>query len=173
MIEPDTSRRSVFGVHRDLRRQVLVASISSAVLVIAGLATLLAAWWSPSGQRWLYLLVAAAFLYVAYTGLVIAPRWYRHASRVVASVQPTVATIILHLETDSDSRSLYVSFATYSSVSKAEVERFPLVMPRWRVDSHVGTPIEAKVYRDPSSQRPVAFEIASGLLWCIPYARAV
>jgi hypothetical protein len=39
-----------------------------------------------------------------------------------------------------------------------------LVIPRWRVDSHAGTPIEAKVYRDPSSRRPVAFQITSGLL---------
>jgi hypothetical protein len=36
----------------------------------------------------------------------------------------------------------------------------------------VGTPIKANVYRDPSSQRPVAFQLTSGLLWCLPYARA-
>ena len=161
----------MLGVHRELRRQVLVGSICSAVVGIAGLAALVAAWWSPSQPRWPFLLVAAAFFSVAYVGIVIAPRWYRRASRVVASIQPTVATIVIHLEADSDSTSLYASFATSPSAASAEVERFPLVIPRWRIDSHLGTPIEAKVYRDPFSQRPVAFEITSGLLWCFPYAR--
>ena len=162
----------MFGVHRDLRRQILVTSVSSAALGIAGLAALVAAWWSLLEPPWLLLVFAAASLPISYVGLVIAPRWYRHTSRVVASIQPTVATIVLCLEADSDSTSLYASFATSSSIAKAEIERFSLVIPRWRVDSHVGTPIEAKVYRDPSSQRPVAFQITSGLLWCLPYARA-
>jgi hypothetical protein len=163
----------VFGVHRDLRRYVLVTSVASAALGIAGLAALMVAWGSPSGPTWPLFLFAAVSVAVAYVGLVIAPRWYRHASRVVASMQPTIATIVLYLEADSDSTSLYASFASSSAVSKAEGERFRLVIPRWRVDSHLDSPIEAKIYRDPSSQRPVAFQIPSGLLWCFPHARAV
>lgn len=54
-----------------------------------------------------------------------------------------------------------------------DLAAFPLLVPRWRIDSRMGTPIQARVYRDPFSQQPVAFEIAGGLLWCLPYRPAV
>jgi hypothetical protein len=163
----------VFGVHPDLRKQILVTSVSSTALGVAGLAALIVAWRSPSEPRWPLLLFAAASIPIAYIGLVIAPRWYRRASRVVASVRPTRTAIVLRLEADSDSTSLYASFATPPATAEVEPEAFPLVIPRWRVDLLLGTSIEADVYCDPSSQRPVAFRVPSGLLWCLPYARAV
>jgi hypothetical protein len=132
----------VFGVTPDLRRQILVL-VSSA---------LSAAWRSPPEPWWPLLLVAAASLSITYIGLVIAP------------------AIVLGLEADSDSTSLYASFATSSAMAEPEPEGFPLVTPHWRVDLLLGSLIEAKVYCDPYSRRPVAFPVPSGPLWCLPYA---
>lgn len=159
----------MFGVHPDLRRKVLATTVSSAAVGLTGVAALVLAWRFPSGPPWPFLVFAAAAFWVTYVGIITTPRWYRDASRVVASTEPTVATIVLEREDDSDSTSLYASLK--SAMIMGEIERFPLLVPRWRVDVGMA-PIEAKVYRDPFSQRPVAFQITGGLLWCLPYRRA-
>jgi hypothetical protein len=160
----------MLGVHPDLRRKVLVTVVSAAAVGITGIAALVMAWRFPSGPPWPFLLFAAVAFAVTYGGLVTTPRWYRYASRVVASTEPTVATIVLEREDDSDSTSLYASLASSATIT-GEIERFPLLVPRWRIGVDTRTPIKANVYRDPFSQRPVAFQITGGLLWCLPYRR--
>jgi hypothetical protein len=162
----------MFGVHPDLRRKVLVTAVSSAAVGATGAAALVLGWRLPSGPPWPFLLFAAAAFWVTYVGLVSTPRWYRYASRVVASTEPSVATIVLRLESDSDDTSLYASFPASSAMFNGEIESFPLLTPRWRVNADIGSPIQAKIYRDPFHQLPVAFQITGGLLWCLPYRRA-
>lgn len=161
----------MFGVHPDLRRKVLLTTVSSAAVAVTGLGALMLAWRLPSAPV-PFLVFAAAAFWVSYVGLVTTPRWYRYASRVVASTEPVAATIVLEGETDLDSRSLYASFPTSSATFNGQTETFPLLVPRWRLEVRMGTPIQAKVYRDPFSQQPVAFKIPDGLLWCVPYRRA-
>jgi hypothetical protein len=155
-----------------LRRKVLLTTVSAAAVAVTGLGALLLAWRFPSGPPVPFLVVAAAALWVGYVGLVTTPRWYRYVSRVVASTEPVAATIVLEGETDLDSRSLYASFPTSSATFNGQTETFPLLVPRWRLDVRMGTPIQAQVYRDPFGQQPVAFKLPSGLLWCLPYRRA-
>jgi hypothetical protein len=162
----------MFGVHPELRGKVVVTCVSSAAVVLFGLFAVLGAWGEPYAPWLMILLFATAALCIAWAGLVIAPRWYRHASRVVASTLPAPATIVLQLESDSESTALYASFATSPPMANAKIERFPLVIPSWSIESYLGAPLDATVYRDPSTQHPVAFQIAGGLLWCMPYARA-
>jgi hypothetical protein len=155
-----------------LRRKVLVTTASSAAVALTGAGALVLGWRFPAGVPLPFLIFAAVAFVVSYVGLVTTPRWYRYVSRVVASTEPTVAPIVLHLDSDADVTSLYASLATSSPTFTGALERFPLLIPRWRVDVQMGTPIEAKVYRDPLSQQPVAFQITGGLLWCLPYRRA-
>ena len=162
----------MFGVHPDLRRHVLITSVSSAALGVAGLIALTIAWRSPSSPRLPFFLFGGAALSVAYIGLVIAPRWYRRASRFVTSTRPTAGQIVLHLEADSDSTSLYASLITHSTMVTTQSDRFLLIWPRWPVKPILDTPIEAKIFRDPHTQRLVAFEVAGGFLWCFPHNRA-
>ena len=119
-----------------------------------------------------FLIFAAVSFVVSYIGLVTTPRWYRYVSRVVASTEPTVAPIVLHMDSDADSSELYASLPTSSTTFTGALERFPLLMPRWRLDARMGTPIQARIYRDPLSQQPVAFRIDDGILWCLPCRRA-
>jgi hypothetical protein len=162
----------MFGVHPDLRRHVLVTSVSSAALGMAGLIALAVAWQSPPSPPLPLLLFGGVALPVAYIGLVIAPRWYRRASRFVTSTRPAVGQIVLHLEADSDSTSLYASLITQSTMATTQADRFLLIVPRWPVESILDAPIEAKIYRDPQTQRPVAFQVTGGFLWCFPHGRA-
>jgi hypothetical protein len=162
----------MFGIHPDLRRHVFIASVSSAALGVAGLIALTVAWWSPSGPRLPLLLFGAVALSVSSIGLVIAPRWYRRASGFVTSTRPSVGEIVLHLEADSDATSLYASLLMHSTMPTTQADRFLLIVPRWPVDSILDVPIEAKIYRDPHTQRPVAFQVTGGFLWCFPHWRA-
>ena len=162
----------MLGVHPDLRRKVLVTTASSAAVALTGCGALVLGWRFQGGVPLPFLIFAAVAFAVGYVGLVTTPRWYRYVSRVVASTEPTVAPIVLHLDSDSDGTELYASLPTSSSTFTGARERFPLLMPRWAVDVRQGTPIEARVYRDPLSQQPVAFRIDEGILWCLPYRRA-
>jgi hypothetical protein len=149
----------VLGIHHDLRRQVLAGAIVSAVLGIAGAAALVVATTSRAEPRWALVVFAVAALGVSYLGTVITPRWYRRATRVVASTRPSAAIIVVHREADSESTSLYVEL---------EGSKLPLVMPAWVADLPLDQPVEAQVYRDPSTGDPLAFRIANGLLWRLP-----
>src|SRR5262245_43243928 len=65
---------------------------------------------------------------------------------------------MLHLEADSESTSLYVAVVTHSATPMPP-DKLLLVMPRWPVDSLLGAPIEANIYRDrkfsvPSLSKP-------------------
>lgn len=157
----------MFRMHPDFRRHVL----ASFAWMAAGPLTLgAAAIWSPSPiPVWFVLLMGACTVGAAYYGFVVAPRWHRWASGIVSSTRPTKGHIVLHLYADSDITVLYASEATNPRVTRAG--KFRVVIPTWRYQPFLDARLEAKTYRDPQTQRPVAFETASGWLWCCPGPR--
>jgi protein-S-isoprenylcysteine O-methyltransferase Ste14 len=76
----------MFGVHPDLRRYVAVASSVSVALAIAGLVSLVHGL-RTSGQ-WLFVVFGVIALSSSFLGIVVVPRWYPHATRVVSMVTP-------------------------------------------------------------------------------------
>ena len=162
----------MLGVHPDLRRKVFVTTASSAAVALTGAGALVLGLRFPGGVPLPFLVFAAVSFLVSYVGLVTTPRWYRYVSRIVASTEPTVAPIVLHIDSDGDASELYASLPSSSPTFIGAPERFPLLMPRMRLDAQPGTPIQARIYRDPLSQQPVAFRIDDGILWCLPYRRA-
>jgi hypothetical protein len=103
----------MFDVHPALRRYVSVAvyvsagvGVIGALFVILGLAGSQNSGGTPS---WPFVIFGVVAILSSYVGVRTVPRHYRFATRVVASVTPTPQRIILELESDSDSTSLYAS----------------------------------------------------------------
>ena len=150
------------GLHRDLWPHLALVSVVSALLALAGFVALFV--WARSllkatDVRWGLLVFGIAALGAAYLGLATVPRWYRRASFIVATAQPTPGSIALEIESGSDSTTVYALCAG---------ERYAVLRPRWQVAELVGEPLAAEIYRDPRVNRPVAFRVKQGLLWCIP-----
>jgi hypothetical protein len=93
------------------------------------------------------------------------PRHYRSAPRVVASVMPTPRRIILELESDSDSTSLYAT--PVDAEGTRHRKRLGLLVPIWSVELLLGNPLEVSAYVNPATNQPVAFRTAKGMLWCL------
>ena|SRR5215472_13148883 len=160
------SRCTVLSIHPDLRRYVLTALWVSGAVGIAGIGSLalgLTGMISGGSPEWPFLLFGVVALLSSHLGLVLVPRWYRRSSTIVSSAQPTSGHILLELESDSDSTSLYATVLDTGPRS-----RLGLLIPTWPVQPFLGAPVDAHIYRDPASQRPVAFGTTGGLLWCMP-----
>ena len=114
---------------------------------------------------WPFVIFGIVAILSAYLGTAIVPRHYRHASRVVASVTPTSQRIVLQLESDSDSTSLYAT--PIDSVAPQRARRLGLLIPVWSVEPLLGKPLDVSAYLDPESNGPVAFRTPNGLLWCL------
>ena len=154
-------------MHPDFRRHVLASFVYAAA---GPLALGAAAMWSPSPVSvWFVLLMGVCTFGAAYYGFVVAPRWYRWASDIVASARPTNGHIVLHRYIDSDFMALYASEAMSRKGTTAD--RFRVLIPRWRYEPFLDARLEAKTYRDPQTHQPVAFQTASGWLWCCPAPR--
>ena len=153
----------MFDVHPDLRRYVSVAFFLSAGVGLVGL--LFLGLGTVGVRSWPFVIFGVVAIVSAYLGMVTVPRRYRYASRLVASVKPTQQDILLELESDSDSTSLYATPLRSSSSQPAE--RIALLMPAWSVQPLLGKPVEASAYLDPSTNRPVAFGTSRGILWCL------
>ena len=153
----------MFDVHPDLRRYVSVAFILSAGVGLAGL--LFLGLGTIGVRSWAFVIFGVVAIASAYLGMVTVPRRYRYASRLVASVKPTQQDILLELESDSDSTSLYAT--PLRSASPQPAERLALLIPAWSVQPLLGKPVEVSAYLDPSTSRPVAFGTSLGILWCL------
>ena len=73
--------------------------------------------------------------------------------------------IVLELESDSDSTSLYAT--PIDSTARQRARRLGLLLPVWSVQSLLGKPLDVSVYLDPATNQPVAFRTAKGMLWCL------
>ena len=159
----------MFDVHPDLRRYVSVAFFLSAGGGLAGLLFLglgmLGLRSSADGHPWPFVIFGVVAITSAYLGMATVPRRYRYASRLVASVKPTQQDILLELESDSDSTSLYAT--PLRSSSTQQTERVALLIPAWSVQPLLDKPLEVSAYLDPSTNRPVAFGTSRGILWCL------
>jgi hypothetical protein len=101
----------------------------------------------------------------SYVGVRTVPRHYRSAPRRVASVMPMPQHIILGLESDSDSTSLYATPVDAEGTRRQK--RLGLLVPIWSVEPLLGNPLEVSAYLDPATNQPVAFRTAKGMLWCL------
>jgi len=159
----------MFDVHPDLRRYVSVAFFLSVGVGLTGLLFLVLGTIGVSGaagvRSWPFVIFGVVAIASAYLGMVTVPRRYRYASRLVGSVKPTQQDILLELESDSDSTSLYATPLLSSSTQQAK--RVALLIPTWSIQPLLGKPIEVAAYLDPSTGRPVAFGTSRGILWCL------
>ena len=112
----------------------------------------------------------AAFLVFGYLGLVLAPRWYRDASRIVATGRPVTARVTLKREQDSESTWLRARVHTGAASAAARGE-ISLLVPRWDVAALLDSPIQVELHVDTVRNRVVALATERGLLWSIPYYR--
>jgi hypothetical protein len=100
----------MFDVHPDLRRYVSVTFFVSAGVGVFGVLFLIlgltGVHGSAKGPSWPFVIFGVVAILSGCVGMTIVPRHYRYASRVVASVT-TPQCIVLELESDSDSTSLY------------------------------------------------------------------
>jgi len=107
----------MFDVHPDLRRYVSVTFFVSAAVGVFGVLFLIlgltGVHGSAKGPSWPFVIFGVVAI-LSCVGMTIVPRHYRYASRVVASVTATPQRIVLELESDSDSTSLYATPITAS-----------------------------------------------------------
>ena len=159
----------MFDVHPDLRRYVSVAVyVSAGVGVIGVLFVILGQAGSQNSAgtpSWPFMIFGVVLILSSYVGVRTVPRHYRSATRVVASVTPTPQRIILELESDSDSTSLYASPVDLRTTRHPKRES--LLIPIWSVESLLGKPLQVTAYIDPATNRTVAFRTAKGMLWCL------
>jgi hypothetical protein len=119
---------------------------------------------SAKGPSWPFVIFGVVAI-LSCVGMTIVPRHYRYASRVVASVTATPQRIVLELDSDSDSTSLYAT--PIDSTARQRARRLGLLLPIWSVQSLLGKPLDVSVYLDPATNQPVAFRTAKGMLWCL------
>ena len=77
---------------------------------------------------------------------------------------PTPQRIILELESDSDSTSLYAAPVDAEDTRHRKTLQ---PVPIWSVEPLLGNPLEVSAYVDPATNQPVAFRTAKGMLWCL------
>ena len=120
----------MFDVHPDLRRYVSVAFFLSVGVGLTGLLFLVLGTIGVSGaagvRSWPFVIFGVVAIASAYLGMVTVPRRYRYASRLVGSVKPTQQDILLELESDSDSTSLYATPLLSSSTQPGSQRLFNL-----------------------------------------------
>jgi hypothetical protein len=157
----------MFGVHPDLRRYVSVAFYLSAAVGVTGVLFLILGITQNSAgtPHWPFIIFGIVAILSGYLGVTMVPRHYRSATRVVASVMPTPQRIILELESESDSTSLYAT--PVDAEGTRHRKRLALLIPIWSVEPLLGNPLEASAYVDPATNEPVAFRTPKGLLWCL------
>ena len=138
---------------------------------VAGLAALLAAALEIPAfarvPRWALILFGLVGLGVAYLGVVVAPRWYRRASWVVATTRPLPARLTLEVDRGTDTTTLYATLDMPDA--SREAQRFAVLFPRWEVEPLYATRTEVSVFLDPESNRPVAIQTPAGMLWAKPH----
>jgi len=159
----------MFDVHPDLRRYVSVAvNVSAGVGVIGVLFVILGLAGSQNSAgtpSWPFIIFGVVAILSSYVGVRTVPRHYRSATRVVAFVTPRPQRIILELESDSDSTSLYARSIDLRTTRHPKREG--LLIPIWSVESLLGKPLQVTAYIDPATNQPVAFRTAKGMLWCL------
>lgn len=153
------------GLHPDLQRHFR-ATLLWSVAVLVGVPVAL--WMSPTPiPRWFLMAGGAIAIGWGYYSLLVALRWYRWASRIVASTRPVKSDIVLDLYRDSDYSALYASEAAKPK-EETKPRRFRVLTPPWEYPPLLDTRLAAKIYRDPQTGQPVAFELTPGWLWCQP-----
>ena len=140
---------------------------------LAGLAALLAAALEIPAfarvPRWALILFGLVGLGVAYVGVVVAPRWYRRASWVVATTRPLPAQLSLEVDRGTDTTTLYAIVDILDA--SREALRFAVLFPQWEVEPWYATRTDVTVFLDPESKRPVAIQTPRGMLWAKPHPR--
>ena len=158
------------SLHPDVRRHVFAVRLVSCVVAAAGIIAIGHASLSPASVtpiRWPFLLFGACALATGFLILWLYPRWLRKSSRIVASFPPMPGRIILDIESDSDSTTVYAT--VLDSFDKDN--RFAVLTPSWHPEPHVGKPMGVSVYREPGGP-PVAFRTPHGMLWRRPWSSA-
>lgn len=136
------SRCTVLSIHPDLRRYVLTALWVSGAVGIAGIGSLalgLTGMISGGSPEWPFLLFGVVALLSSHLGLVLVPRWYRRSSTIVSSAQPTSGHILLELESDSDSTSLYATVVDTGPRSRSRHGPFSRSWARLSTRISIGT----------------------------------
>ena len=153
----------MFGIHPDLRTYISTTVYVAVALASAG-ATGFIYGLTGHHRQWPFVIFGILALLSSLAGILVVPRWYRHATGVVSAVTPRSGHVRLEIESSSESPSLYVTL-----IDGAEPQsRGLLLMPSWPVQPLLGGRIEVGIYFDPASHLPVAFNTSSGLLWCVP-----
>lgn len=167
-------RSPMFGLHPDLRRHNALVFVSSLVvgalgafMIFAGAADLAAVREVPN---WILIVFGAAFLILTFVGIVLFPRWYRAATRIVASGRSTAATVKLKKELDPEFTSLTARVQSGGSTKAARGE-IPLLNPRWDIEPLLDSPLRVELYVDTDRSRVMAIATDRGLLWSIPHHR--
>ncbi len=159
----------MFDLHPDLRRYVSVAFFLSAGVALFGVLFFIlgvTGIYTPEGKRyWPFIIFGVVAILSGYVGMAIVPRHYRAASRIFSSATSTPERIILELESDSDHTCLYAT--SIDSTAATRPDRIGLLLPAWSYEPLLGKPLDVSVYRDPITNRPVAFLTSNGLLWCL------
>jgi hypothetical protein len=151
----------MFDVNPDLRRYVSATFFVSAGVGVFGVLFLIlgltGVHGSAKGPSWPFVIFGVVAILSDCVGMTIVPRQHRYASRVVASVTATPQRIVLELESDSDSTSLYAT--PIDSTARQRARRLGLLLPVWSVQSLLGklwtyrfTLIRPRTNRSPFAQ---------------------
>lgn len=157
------------GLHADLEKHMFIPLAGSTLLAVVGGALLVVLAEKPAllpHPHGLFLLLAILCVCIAYVGLVVAPRWYRHSSKIVTWAAPTHGRIVLQRRSDSGAASLYAELVEHAGPK----HKYLVLAPAWPVKPLLDAPLDAAIYRDPRTRSPVAFRIPQGLLWCVVYS---
>jgi hypothetical protein len=154
---------------RDVRKHVVLATVASVFLAGTGVFAVYEALSQPMRRSSLvaFLVFATAALVTSWLGVITVPRWYRRATRLTLTGPSVPGTVILTLEADADSTSLYGAVSGAASGSEGS-DRVALLMPSWDFKPLLGVALSAELYVDPSNSRLMAIATHDGYLWCVP-----
>lgn len=116
--------------------------------------------------EWPFVIFEVIAIVSGVLGTTLVPRHYRTATQVVNTFEPTAQRILLELDSDSDSTSLYATPLEVGSGANKRRDRYALVLPIWNVESLLNERIADCCLRcfNPVNNRRVAFRTAKGML---------
>jgi hypothetical protein len=160
-------------VHPDLRRHVSTMVFGGVAIGIGGLVLPVLFMVGVPGVSaippWALFAVCVTDTGLTYLATSVAPRWYRNASRAVASAEPLEAQVTLRIESSSDSRSLHAHLESSPlPITGSTPHDLALLIPTWEVTPLLAGTQTVSLYLH--GPRIVAMRTPAGLLWALPHA---